>query len=64
MHKQAMLDGILACQTDGHPVNTQQKVSVQGATHPTRLAAPVAQRKLKFDFSNHTENPMEILQVT
>ena len=60
MHKQAMPDGILAGQTNGQPVNTQQhKVSVQGATHPKRVAAPVAQRKLKFDFSNHTENPME-----
>ena len=60
MHKQAMPDGILAGQTNGQPVNTQQhKVSMQGATHPKRVAAPVAQRKLKFDFSNHTENPME-----
>ena len=46
MHKQTMPDGISAGQTVGQQVNTQQKVSAQGATQPNRLAAPVAQRKL------------------
>jgi hypothetical protein len=58
IHKQTMPDGISASQTVGQQVNTQQKVSAQRATHPNRLAAPVARRKLEFDFSNHTENPM------
>jgi hypothetical protein len=59
MHKQTMPDGISAGQTVGQQVNTQHKFGAQEATQPKRLAAPVAQRKLEFDFSNHTENPME-----
>jgi hypothetical protein len=58
MQKQFMPNGILAGHTAGQLANINPD-NMEGAIHPSRMAAPTAQRKLEFDFSDNSENPNE-----